>query len=194
MSQLNQRGFTLIEILIALAIMAILSLMAWQGLDATIRGKEVIENQRDKASVRMDWARQFEIDCQNILQAQQIQAATVQSNVNFLWLLRNQSDSKGSYWQIVGYRQSPNGLERFVSPNFFQKSTAVQTWTTIIRNSDTVPPGFEINGRWSEVTKQEVNIFQETQNKLSTVRGIQVAWSIDKLSQPIKKICLTGMN
>ena len=90
-------GFTLIETLIALAIMAVLSLMAGQGLDAVIRGKEVIEAQHEKNSLRVDWVRQFEMDCQNLLSQQQFEFGAVESGLDSLWLLRNQSDNQGNY-------------------------------------------------------------------------------------------------
>jgi general secretion pathway protein J len=35
------RGFTLVEVLVALAIMALLATMAWQGVDGMVRAKEV---------------------------------------------------------------------------------------------------------------------------------------------------------
>ena len=34
------RGFTLVEVLVALAIMALLATMAWQGVDAMARTRE----------------------------------------------------------------------------------------------------------------------------------------------------------
>ena len=39
----RQRGFTLVEVLVAMVIMAVLATMAWQGIDALVRAKEGAE-------------------------------------------------------------------------------------------------------------------------------------------------------
>lgn len=36
-----QRGFTLVEVMVALVVMAVLSTMAWQGIDAMVRSRDV---------------------------------------------------------------------------------------------------------------------------------------------------------
>ena len=40
MSALRQTGFTLIEVLVAVVVMAIMSLMAWQGVDGIVRSRD----------------------------------------------------------------------------------------------------------------------------------------------------------
>jgi general secretion pathway protein J len=34
------RGFTLIEMLVAIALLAVIALLSWRGLDSTIRGRD----------------------------------------------------------------------------------------------------------------------------------------------------------
>ena len=54
-----QRGFTLVEVLVALVIMAILAGFAWQGLDAVLRARqasrEVVDRATRLATVLMQW-------------------------------------------------------------------------------------------------------------------------------------------
>jgi prepilin-type N-terminal cleavage/methylation domain-containing protein len=190
----NSRGFTLIETLIALAIMSVLSLMAWQGLDAVIRGKEVIENQQEKNSIRIDWVRQFEIDCQNLLSHQQLELGAVETGIDSLWLLRNQSDSQGNYLEIVGYVKNSNGLTRWVSPAYRQKREALNAWVGISRDSNSPPNNFLDSNQWSEVIKQDAYIYQEPLKSGKLIRGIRVTWLLNKSPHPIQKICLVGPN
>ena len=47
------RGFTLVEVLVALMIMAVLSTMAWQGIDGIVRARDISQAQLDR-SVRLN--------------------------------------------------------------------------------------------------------------------------------------------
>jgi general secretion pathway protein J len=44
----SQRGFTLIEVLVAVALMAIVSVMAWRGLDSVIRIRDRVQRDADR--------------------------------------------------------------------------------------------------------------------------------------------------
>jgi prepilin-type N-terminal cleavage/methylation domain-containing protein len=187
-------GFTLIETLIALAIMSVLSLMAWQGLDAVIRGKEVIEKQQERNSIQIDWVRQFEMDCQNILSHQQFELGAAESGIDSLWLLRNQSDAQGNYLEIIGYVRNSNGLIRWVSPAYRQKREALNAWIGISRDLNAPPSNFSNSNQWSEVTKQESFIHQDPIKSGKIIKGIRVTWFLNKIPHPIQKICLVGPN
>jgi general secretion pathway protein J len=54
-----QRGFTLVEVLVALAIMAVLAAMSWQGIDAMIRAKAINQENMERtlrlATVLSQW-------------------------------------------------------------------------------------------------------------------------------------------
>lgn len=51
----RQDGFTLVEVLVALALMAIISLVSWRGLDSVLRTREHVERgaERDDALLRV---------------------------------------------------------------------------------------------------------------------------------------------
>ena len=46
-------GFTLVEVLVALAVMALMAAMAWQGVDAIVRARDASQ-QRVEATLRMN--------------------------------------------------------------------------------------------------------------------------------------------
>jgi general secretion pathway protein J len=60
----RQRGFTLVEVLVALLLMAILSGLAWQGLDAVLRARvasrEAIDQTSRLATVMAQWQQDLE--------------------------------------------------------------------------------------------------------------------------------------
>ncbi|WP_179283488.1 PulJ/GspJ family protein [Bordetella genomosp. 9] len=54
-SAARQRGFTLIEVLVAVALMAIVSVMSWRGLDSVVRARNHMQREadRDEALLRV---------------------------------------------------------------------------------------------------------------------------------------------
>ena len=63
----DDAGFTLVEVLVALIIMAVVGLMAWRGMDAMIRGRETIDRRSTQDASYVQLVRQFERDCQEML-------------------------------------------------------------------------------------------------------------------------------
>ena len=43
------RGFTLVEVLVALSIMAVLATMAWQGIDGIVRARDISQTQVERS-------------------------------------------------------------------------------------------------------------------------------------------------
>ncbi len=48
MPRAHRRGFTLVEVLVALLIMAVLSTMAWQGVDGIVRARDISQAQMQR--------------------------------------------------------------------------------------------------------------------------------------------------
>jgi prepilin-type N-terminal cleavage/methylation domain-containing protein len=68
----GQLGFALLELIVAMAIMAIVGLLAWRGMDAMIRGREVIERRSNEDLTYVQLVRQFDRDCQEILRRDEL--------------------------------------------------------------------------------------------------------------------------
>ena len=68
----HEDGFALIEMIVALVIMALVGLMAWRGMDAMIRGRETIDRRANLDANYFQLVRQFERDCQESLRRDEI--------------------------------------------------------------------------------------------------------------------------
>ena len=64
--QRHSLGFTLVEVLVALLLMAILSAMAWQGLDAVLRARDASREAIDRTSRLATVLTQWEQDLQAV--------------------------------------------------------------------------------------------------------------------------------
>ena len=71
----HQLGFALLELIVAMVIMAIVGLLAWRGMDAMIRGREVIERRSNEDLSYVQLVRQFDRDCQEILRRDELNVA-----------------------------------------------------------------------------------------------------------------------
>jgi general secretion pathway protein J len=61
------RGFTLVEVLVALVVMSLLAGLAWQAVDGMVRSREAVQEQTDRLQVMGTAMAQWEVDLQNLL-------------------------------------------------------------------------------------------------------------------------------
>ena len=74
MTPMRQRGFTLVEVLVALVIMATMAAMAWRGIDALVRSREIAQAHLAHTARLQTVLAQWEVD----LRALQDSHSTVQ--------------------------------------------------------------------------------------------------------------------
>ena len=74
MSRIQQRGFTLVEVLVALVVMATMAAMAWRGIDALVRSREIAQAHLAQTARLQTVLAQWEVD----LRALQDSHSTVQ--------------------------------------------------------------------------------------------------------------------
>jgi general secretion pathway protein J len=61
------RGFTLIEMLVAIALLAVIALLSWRGLDATIRGRDDIASNLAQTRLLGRYFSQLQFDLMNLV-------------------------------------------------------------------------------------------------------------------------------
>jgi general secretion pathway protein J len=103
------RGFTLVEVLVAMVVMAIMSLMAWQGVDGIVRTREA-NQERLEQTLRLETVvAQWEQDLASIQESTAVPALTCDGQTLRLtrrtegglqvvaWALR--PDARNAIWQ-----------------------------------------------------------------------------------------------
>lgn len=68
------RGFTLIEVLVALVVMSTMAMMAWRGLDALIKSREIAQTNLDQSARLQTVLAQWEQDLRSIQDSGSVEA------------------------------------------------------------------------------------------------------------------------
>ncbi len=116
------RGFTLVEVLVALSIMAVVATLTWRGIDGMSRAREATELAMDRnmrlGTVLMQWER----DLQSIQQGTGVPALAFDGAT-----LRLTRESPGGI-QLVAWSLRNGALWRWTSPPITRETDLQETW------------------------------------------------------------------
>jgi prepilin-type N-terminal cleavage/methylation domain-containing protein len=152
----RDQGFALIEVLVAMTIMALVGLMAWRGMDALIMGRDVIDRRANQDAVYTQLVNQFERDCQFILRAEVLGSNPLSAGAKNIWWIRQLQVDNRDAWMIVGYGVTPAGLERWTSAPLLRRTEAVALWAGVSRDPDLLSSSFRVSLTLPEVIRQTV--------------------------------------
>lgn len=188
-------GFTLIEMMVALVIMAIIGLMAWRGLDGLIRGKERIEAHAEQQRDLNYALTLLDRDCIAMVIDDQVSQPVALGNRS-VWWLRNDANGGMPAWQIVGYRSQSDGLYRAISASFPNKDKAIEAWRGLSSAPDGGYSQVELQLISKQIVRQDITVLSDAPNKATPVKGLKVLWYLASNQpgneQPVTRVCLAG--
>jgi general secretion pathway protein J len=152
----RDQGFALIEVLVAMTIMALVGLMAWRGMDALIMGRDVIDRRANQDAVYTQLVNQFERDCQFILRAEVLGSNPLSAGAKNIWWIRQLQVDNRDAWMIVGYGVTPAGLQRWTSAPLLRRTEALALWAGVSRDPDLLSSSFRVSLTLPEVIRQTV--------------------------------------
>lgn len=112
----RSKGFTLIEMLVAITLLAVIALLSWRGLDATIRGRDDIAANLGQTRLIGRYFSQLQYDLLNLVTADEVFGPPLRIRPNELVLVRHLGIGSGpTQVQVVRYQLKDRELIRSAS-------------------------------------------------------------------------------
>lgn len=135
----NARGFTLVELLVAITVLAIVAVMGWRGLDGIVRSREQLtKNMEQMRGIQLTFA-QLQSDLEQIAdkpllrEHQNIMA----DNARLVFIRTVLSENAASQLQVVSYIVREGVLSRSESPGTRDLVQLDALWKAAVGQSST---------------------------------------------------------
>jgi general secretion pathway protein J len=211
----NARGFTLIEVMVALLLMAVMSVLSWRALDAMVRTREALQVRGQQFDGVRTLFAQWESDCRELGPPDRwVAGLPLHLDTNRVDLIRSRTDGAGGrHLVLVTYRARGTVVERLESPPIAGRAELLQSWQSLEENGDldtlyAVAPvvlmqrsaglagrGFMEAMDWSDSSAQMAEQWQKPRafgNAL--LMGVELAVALPDAPAPLRKTCLTGQD
>ncbi|MGZ5788876.1 MAG: PulJ/GspJ family protein [Burkholderiaceae bacterium] len=135
---MRKRGFTLVELLVAITILAIVAVLGWRGLDGIVRARIALSAQLEQTRGMQLTFAQLQSDCAHIVSGSTIpNRSPLAQDANRLTLVRTVfADNQPTRLQVVSYRLKDGVLSRRESSATRDLEELDKLWIAATNDSD----------------------------------------------------------
>ena len=207
----RQRAFTLVELLVAISILAIVAVLGWRGLDGIVRAREALTEQLEATRGMQLAFAQMQSDCEHMVRAGTVQNRPyLLAGADRLTLVRNVFlENEPSRLQVVAYRLVNGVLTRRETLGTRDLTQLDVLWMAVISDTDSnaqVPlqkgvAGMQVqtweNNSWRLSGAPQAQAQTQTQQSTQQAivlppTGLQVALQVQGAPAPMIKSFLLG--
>ena len=206
---MNKRGgFTLVELLVAIGILAIVAVLGWRGLDGIVRARIALTEQMETTRGMQLAFAQMQSDSDHVAGPEILDRRPfLHADDDRLTLVRTVlTENEPSYLQVISYRVVDGVLTRRESLGTRDLVQLDQLWQAAISDADTTPPVRLQSG----VAAMQVLVWQNNAWRKDAPpnlpempantplpaglapTGVQVAVTVQGLAAPLSKAFLLG--
>lgn len=133
----RRRGFTLVELLVAIGILAMVAVLGWRGLDGIVRARvALVADMETTRGMQLAFA-QMQSDCEHLAGADiMVRRPTLLWDADRLTLVRKSYvENEPSRLQVVSYRVVGGQLLRRESPGTRDLAQVEQLWQAMLSDA-----------------------------------------------------------
>ena len=202
----TSRGFTLVELLVAISILAIVAVLGWRGLDSIVRARASLTTQMETTRGMQLAFAQLQSDCEHITSASVInnRPFLLTGNDRITMVREVFTENQPSRLQVVAYRVINGTLVRRESNVTRDLAELDALWQAAV--SDTATDGsvglqtgvasMQVlvwqNGGWRQAVATINTIAQQSTGVSQDPTGLQVALQQQGQEVPLMKYFLVG--
>ena len=201
----HHRGFTLVELLVAISILGMVAVLGWRGLDGIVRARAGLTEQMEVTRGMQLAFAQMQSDCEHLAASDLVGSRpTLVAEEGRLTLVRTVfMENSASRVQVIAYRLVDGVLLRRESNATRDLAQLDILWKASLSDTDTTPPvalqsgigAMQMlvwqNGTWRQSVVTPPSTGGVTIPALVPL-GLQVAMQVQNVEAPMSKSFLLG--